>query len=220
MAALLLEIKGGRRGRNALVQLRRRRTPSSCAVARPVFVDARRDTLNLDENHVEAAITPRTSPVVGMHYAGLPREREPIGSIAARHGVAVSEDAAEALGRPIAECLPGALVVSAAVSFHETKNVTLGRGRCASRQHGGVRPAGGNLSSLQRGWTGVASCGMRWTSIPGSTSDPRTVSSQLNVVVFLLGQLEAAERIRARAAANLLALPWRARGARAGRVLR
>ena len=64
--------------------------------ATPVFVDIRRDTLNINENLIEAAITPRTRAVVPVHYAGLACEMDTILAIAARHKLLVVEDAAQA----------------------------------------------------------------------------------------------------------------------------
>ena len=96
--------------------------------ATPVFVDVRRDTLNIDEARVEDAVTPRTKAIVAVHYAGVPCEMDVLSDIGARHGVAVIEDAAQALlstyrGRPA-----GALGDAAAISFHETKNLHCGEG--------------------------------------------------------------------------------------------
>src|SRR4051812_12833458 len=62
--------------------------------ARPVLVDCLPDTLNIDPDGVERAITPRTKAIVAVHMAGLPCDMRRIGDIAARHGVAVIEDAA------------------------------------------------------------------------------------------------------------------------------
>ena len=61
----------------------------------PVFVDIREDTLNMDEKLVEAAITSRTKAIVPVHYAGVACEMDVIMDIAARHGLAVVEDAAQ-----------------------------------------------------------------------------------------------------------------------------
>lgn len=128
MAALLLEIKAG----DEVVMPSFNFVSAANAVVlrggTPVFVDVRSDTLNLDENLVEAAITPRTRAVAPMHYAGVPCEMDSIGSIAARHGVAVIEDAAQALGSTYRGTPAGSFGALAAVSFHETKNVTSGEG--------------------------------------------------------------------------------------------
>jgi len=65
--------------------------------ARPVFIDIRPDTLNLDENQLERLITKRTKAIVPVHYAGVGCEMDAIMEIANRHGVAVIEDNAHGL---------------------------------------------------------------------------------------------------------------------------
>ena len=64
----------------------------------PVFVDIREDTLNIDETLIEAAITNRTKAIWVVHYAGVACEMDEILAIAARHGLAVIEDAAHSIG--------------------------------------------------------------------------------------------------------------------------
>jgi dTDP-4-amino-4,6-dideoxygalactose transaminase len=91
-----------------------------------VFVDIRPDTMNIDEARIEAAITPRTRAIVVVHYAGVGCEMDAIGEIAARHDIAVIEDAAQAIhstyqGKPL-----GTFAAVSAFSFHETKNITSG----------------------------------------------------------------------------------------------
>jgi dTDP-4-amino-4,6-dideoxygalactose transaminase len=94
----------------------------------PVFVDIRPDTLNIDEAAIEAAITPRTKAISVVHYAGVAAQMDAIMEIAERHGLAVMEDAAQALhasfrGKPL-----GSFGMAAAISFHETKNLISGEG--------------------------------------------------------------------------------------------
>jgi dTDP-4-amino-4,6-dideoxygalactose transaminase len=96
--------------------------------ARPVFVDVRADTLNLDESKVEAAITDRTRAIVPVHYAGVACEMDVLCEIAARHRLLIIEDAAQGMnatykGRPL-----GSIGQAGAISFHETKNVIAGEG--------------------------------------------------------------------------------------------
>jgi dTDP-4-amino-4,6-dideoxygalactose transaminase len=128
MSALLLELEPGDEvimpsftfvSTAAAVALRR---------AVPVFVDVREDTLNLDESRLEAAFTARTRAVVVVHYAGVACEMNPIVELAEARGIAVVEDAAQGInatyrGRPL-----GSIGCLAALSFHETKNVTCGEG--------------------------------------------------------------------------------------------
>jgi dTDP-4-amino-4,6-dideoxygalactose transaminase len=91
-------------------------------------VDIRADTLNLDEELIERAITPRTKAILVVHYAGVCCEMDAICAIARRYGLVVIEDAAQALtstyrGRPA-----GALSSIGCFSFHETKNLVSGEG--------------------------------------------------------------------------------------------
>jgi dTDP-4-amino-4,6-dideoxygalactose transaminase len=94
----------------------------------PVFVDIRKDTLNLDESLVEAAITPRTRAIVAVHYAGVPCEMDTLIAIAKKYDLFIIEDAAQGImsyykNRPL-----GSIGHLAAYSFHETKNIISGEG--------------------------------------------------------------------------------------------
>ena len=96
--------------------------------ATPVFVDVRRDTLNLDERLVEAALTPRTKAIVPVHYAGISCEMDRLGAIAAARGLVVIEDAAQGLYSSYKGRALGTLGALGTLSFHQTKNVTSGEG--------------------------------------------------------------------------------------------
>ena len=128
MAALLLELEAG----DEVVMPSFTFVSTANAVALrggiPVFVDVRPDTLNLDEALVEEAITSRTKALLPVHYAGVPCEMDEICAIAGRHGLAVVEDAAQALGSTYRGRPAGSHGSLAAVSFHETKNVTSAEG--------------------------------------------------------------------------------------------
>jgi len=93
-----------------------------------VFVDIRDDTLNIDESRLEAAITPRTKAIVAVHYAGVCAEMDTIREIAARHGLYVVEDAAQAVGSRYKDKAAGTLADIGCYSFHETKNIASGEG--------------------------------------------------------------------------------------------
>ena len=94
----------------------------------PVFVDIRKDTLNIDETLIEAAITPRTRAICVVHYAGVGCEMDPILDIAARHDLLVIEDAAQAIGATYKGQPLGSFGELSALSFHETKNIISGEG--------------------------------------------------------------------------------------------
>lgn len=96
--------------------------------ATPVFVDVRPDTLNLDERRVEAAITPRTKAICAVHYAGVGCEMDEILAIAARHGLAVVEDAAQGCVASYRGRRLGSLGALGALSFHDTKHLAAGEG--------------------------------------------------------------------------------------------
>jgi dTDP-4-amino-4,6-dideoxygalactose transaminase len=96
--------------------------------AKPVFVDIRADTLNIDESQIEQRITPRTKAIFLVHYAGVGCEMATIMAMARRHGIAVVEDNAHGLyGKYHGQYL-GTLGQLATLSFHETKNFTCGEG--------------------------------------------------------------------------------------------
>lgn len=94
----------------------------------PVFVDIRPDTMNIDENLIEAAITERTKVIAVVHYAGIACEMDKIMEIAEKHHLIVVEDAAQAImctyrGKPL-----GTFGDFGCFSFHETKNFSMGEG--------------------------------------------------------------------------------------------
>jgi dTDP-4-amino-4,6-dideoxygalactose transaminase len=96
--------------------------------ARPVFIDIRSDTLNLDERKLEPLITARTKAIVIVHYAGVGCEMDAIIGIAQKHGIPVVEDNAHGLfGRYKGRYL-GTFGCLASQSFHETKNFICGEG--------------------------------------------------------------------------------------------
>jgi len=94
--------------------------------ARIVFVDIRPDTMNIDENMIEAAITPQTRAIVPVHYAGVACEMDTIMAIAERHNLYVVEDAAQGMMSSYKGRALGTIGHLGAFSFHETKNYTSG----------------------------------------------------------------------------------------------
>ncbi len=94
----------------------------------PVFVDVRDDTLNLDVDAVEAAITPRTRAICAVHYAGVGADPDRLEALAARHGLILVEDNAHGLGGTWDGRRLGTFGAASTLSFHETKNITCGEG--------------------------------------------------------------------------------------------
>lgn len=158
----------------------------------PVFVDIRADTLNLDEALVEAAITPRTRAIVPVHYAGVSCEMDALMAIAARHGLAIVEDAAQGLmasykGRPL-----GSMGAFGTLSFHETKNLISGEGGAllvndpaAVHRAEIVREKGTDRSAFLRGQVDKYT----WRDV-GSSFLPSEMQA-----AFLMAQLEDAAAI-------------------------
>jgi len=96
--------------------------------ATPVFIDIRPDTLNIAEDQIEEAITPRTKAIIPVHYAGAACEMEIICDIARRHNLIVIEDAAQAVNAFYRGRALGSIGHIGAYSFHETKNYICGEG--------------------------------------------------------------------------------------------
>ncbi|HKF18713.1 MAG TPA: dTDP-4-amino-4,6-dideoxygalactose transaminase [Candidatus Dormibacteraeota bacterium] len=165
--------------------------------ATPVFVDIRPDTLNLDEQLLEQAITERTRAVVPVHYAGVGCEMDTIMRICSERGVPVVEDNAHGLfGRYRGRYL-GTFGALATQSFHETKNFMCGEGgallinddRLVERAEV-IREKGTNRSRFFRGLVDKYT----WVDL-GSSYLP----SELLAAV-LYAQLEAREDIQRRRA--------------------
>jgi dTDP-4-amino-4,6-dideoxygalactose transaminase len=163
--------------------------------ARPVFVDIRPDTLNLDEALLEAALTPRARAIVPVHYAGVGCEMTTIMDIARRHGIAVVEDNAHGLlgeyrGRKL-----GLFGTFATQSFHETKNFTCGEGGALlindpafAERAEIIREKGTNRSRFFRGQVDKYT----WMDV-GSSYLPSDI-----LAAFLFAQLESCEEIQAK----------------------
>jgi dTDP-4-amino-4,6-dideoxygalactose transaminase len=97
------------------------------AGARPVFVDIREADFTLDPEQVERAITPRTRAIMPVHLYGHPAEMNALTTIARRHGLALIEDAAQAIGATDQGRLAGSFG-TACFSLYATKNVICGEG--------------------------------------------------------------------------------------------
>jgi len=163
--------------------------------ARPVFVDIRSDTLNLDETLVEDAVTQRTRAIVPVHYAGVGCDMDPLLQAAREQGLRVIEDAAQGIdatykGRPL-----GAIGDLGTLSFHETKNLISGEGGALVIQDEEllaraeiIREKGTNRASFFRGEVDKYT----WVDL-GSSFLP----SEL-VAAFLFAQFEEADKVMSR----------------------
>lgn len=93
-----------------------------------VFVDIRPDTMNIDENLIEDAITDKSKAIVVVHYAGVSCEMDTITDIAKRHNLFVVEDAAQGVMSTYKGKALGTIGDFGCYSFHETKNYSMGEG--------------------------------------------------------------------------------------------
>ncbi len=161
--------------------------------AKIVFVDIRPDTMNIDEQLIEAAITDKTRAIVPVHYAGVACEMDTIMEIADRHLLFVIEDAAQGMMSTYKGQALGTIGHMGAFSFHETKNYTSGgegglliinddqfKGRAEI-----IREKGTNRSQFFRGMVDK----YQWVDI-GSSYLPSELQA-----AFLWGQLERADEI-------------------------
>lgn len=163
--------------------------------ARPVFVDIREDTLNLDEARLAAALTERTRVIVPVHYAGVGCAMTEIAAVAQRAGAEMVEDNAHGLfggycGRPL-----GGFGAVAALSFHDTKNFTCGEGGALILNRPDLieraeilREKGTDRSRFFRGQVDRYT----WRAV-GSSYVPSDL-----LAAFLLGQLEQRSLVQAR----------------------
>lgn len=134
--------------------------------ARPVFVDIRLDTYNLDETKIEEKITKKTKAIVPVHFSGHPCEMDKILRIAKKNNLIVIEDAAHALGAKYKNKKIGSLKSDMTVfSFHPVKSITTGEGGAIVtnnksyynqlkllRSHGVVKDQDGNNVMKQLGF--------------------------------------------------------------------
>ncbi len=158
----------------------------------PVFVDVRRDTFNIDERQIEAAITDRTKAIVPVHYAGVGCEMDSIMAIARKYNLLVIEDAAQAVMATYKSRPLGSIGDLACFSFHETKNIISGEGgallinnpRFTERAET-IREKGTNRAQFFRGQVDKYT----WVDI-GSSYLPGEL-----IAAFLWAQMEEADLI-------------------------
>jgi perosamine synthetase len=104
---------------------------ANCAIyegATPVFADVDADTMNLDPVAVEAAITERTKAIIAVDIFGYPCELDPLRVLCEQHGLALIQDACEALGAEYRDAPVGSQGPSAVFAFYPNKQMTTGEG--------------------------------------------------------------------------------------------
>lgn len=160
--------------------------------ARVVFVDIRPDTMNIDENLIEQALSDRTKAIVPVHYAGVSCEMDTIMDIAKRHNLMVIEDAAQGVLSEYKGQALGTIGDYGCYSFHETKNYSMGEGGAIVIKREDmielaeiIREKGTNRSKFFRGEID------KYTWIDAGSS---YLPSELNAA-YLYAQLEKADEI-------------------------
>lgn len=157
-----------------------------------VFVDIRPDTMNIDENKIESAITEKTKVICPVHYAGVACEMDTIMSIAKKYNLIVVEDAAQAVMSSYKGKACGTIGDFGCYSFHETKNYSMGEGGAIVINNAAyiekaeiLREKGTNRSQFFRGQVAK----YNWVDFGDSY-----LQSDLNAA-YLWAQLEVAEEI-------------------------
>lgn len=160
--------------------------------ATPVFVDIRPDTMNMDENLIEEAITDKTKAIVPVHYAGVSCEMDKILEIAEKYNLMVIEDAAQGMMASYKGKALGTIGDFGCYSFHETKNYSMGEGGALLirdekyvEEAEIIREKGTNRSKYYRGQIDKYT----WVNY-GSSYLP----SELNAA-YLAAQLDMAEEV-------------------------
>ena len=163
--------------------------------AKPIFVDIRPDTLNIDESILEEVITPRTKAIIAVHYAGVGCEMDEIQGIVKKYAIPLIEDNAHGMfGRYRGQKL-GTFGIVSALSFHETKNISCGEGGALIindpqyiERAEIIREKGTDRSRFFRGQVDKYT----WVDI-GSSFLPSDM-----LAAFLFAQLETSDLIQAR----------------------
>ena len=192
MAAILCEIKPGDEVILSSFTFSSTATAFVLVGAKLVFVDIRPDTMNIDENLIEAAITPKTKVIAVTHYAGVSCEMDKIMDIARKYGLKVVEDAAQGVMSSYKGKSLGTIGDFGCYSFHETKNYSMGEGGAIVIQHETdnekaeiLREKGTNRSKFYRGQVDKYT----WVDFGDSY-----LPSELNAA-YLWAQLEVADEI-------------------------
>ena len=194
LAALLLDIQPGDEVIMPSFTFVSTANPFVLRGATVVFVDIDPRTMNLDPACVQAAVTPRTRAIVPVHYGGVCCDMDALHAIAAQHHLFMVEDAAQALTSTYKGRQAGVLSDVGCLSFHETKNFSMGEGGAALINRPElieraeiIREKGTNRSRFFRGQVDKYT----WVDL-GSSYLP----SELNAA-YLLPQLERHEEITA-----------------------
>jgi dTDP-4-amino-4,6-dideoxygalactose transaminase len=195
MAAMLFDLKPGD---EVILPSFTFVSTANCLVrlgAKPVFIDIRSDTLNIDDALIEDAITERTRAIFPVHYAGVACEMDRIMTLADKYGLLVAEDAAQGVNAFYNGQALGSIGHLGCYSFHETKNYICGEGGALCINDPGlveraeiIRDKGTNRKQFFRGQVDKYT----WVDV-GSSYVPSELCS-----AFLCAQLEMLDAISVR----------------------
>ncbi len=192
MAALLLDIKPGDEVIMPAYTFVSTADAFVMRGAKAVFIDIRPDTMNMDENLIEDAITDKTRAIVPVHYAGVSCEMDPIMDLAEKYHLAVVEDAAQGIMSEYKGKALGTIGDYGCFSFHETKNYSMGEGGALLIREDKniemaeiIREKGTNRAKFFRGQID------KYTWVEAGSS---YLPSELNAA-YLWAQLESADEI-------------------------
>lgn len=192
MAAILLDIKEGDQIILPSFTFSSTATAITLRGGTPIFIDCHKDTLNIDENLIEEAITDKTKAIFAVHYAGISCNMDKIMEIAKKHDLYVVEDAAQGVNSKYYDKYLGTIGDIGCYSFHATKNYVSGEGGAIIINNDKfieraeiIREKGTDRSKFMRGQIDKYT----WVDI-GSSFLP----SELNAA-FLYGQLEKIDEI-------------------------
>ncbi len=195
MAAILLDLNEGDEIILPSYTFVSTATPFALLGAKPVFCDSTNSSPNISAKEIAPLITASTKAIVVVHYAGLACDMDAIMELAEEHGIVVIEDAAHAITAKYKDRYLGTIGHMAAISFHETKNVSCGQGgmlivndeRLVSRAEK-VWAKGTNRLDMERGLVHQ----YEWVDL-GSNFYPSEIS-----VAVLYAQLEEINEIQAK----------------------
>lgn len=158
------------------------------------FVDIKSNTMNIDENKIESAITKKTKAIVVVHYAGISCDMDTVIGLSKKYNIPIVEDAAQAVNCTYKDIALGSIGLLGAFSFHETKNYTCGEGGALIINQDYliekaeiIREKGTNRSKYFRGQVDKYT----WVDLGSSY-----LASELNAA-YLVAQLQEAKRIDA-----------------------
>ena len=167
------------------------------ANATPVFVDILPDSLNIDPDQIEAAITPRTKAIIPVHFGGLPCDMDRINAIAEKHDLIVIEDAAHCWGTKWKDKGAGALGALGTFSFQQSKNITAGEGGIILSDNEELAEAARSYSNVGRSKAG------QWYEHYRLGSNYRLTEIQAAILLAQMTRIQEHVELREENAAHL-----------------